>query len=205
MSNLIFAIDGIDLSGKTSISKLLTKMLIKNNIPTIHIKDPKDSVMYNSLIKHILDENIDCISKLLLFLSMRFDIIKKNENIFKEKKVIIFDRYILSSIIYQLRHLNIKVWQTIIKIHKIMFNCMPNMHFITHIDYVTFKDRLSMRIKNKKADALDMMSYDMFNEINNAYQNIPSSIFNNIVNIATNNSNIKTCVNIIYNNIIKLL
>jgi dTMP kinase len=98
----LIVIEGIDKSGKTTQSKLLTKVLSTNGIDCVRINFPDYSTPIGSEIKAFLNgkHNYPDEVKMMLLSANRWE--KKNEikNWLKEGKVIVMNRYYQSNLVY---------------------------------------------------------------------------------------------------------
>ncbi len=98
---MLIAIEGIDGSGKTTIAKFLENELKKLGYPVVLLKEPTDSE-WGRKIRESYDSRLKPDEELELFLKDReYDV---RENILpslKQGKIVIMDRYYLSTIAYQ--------------------------------------------------------------------------------------------------------
>lgn len=102
MVRAFIVLEGIDGSGTTTHSQLLTKFLEEKGLNVHLTQEPSSSIIGDLLKKILLDENIPPETDALLFAADRYihynnEIEKKLENGY----IVISDRYLESSIVYQ--------------------------------------------------------------------------------------------------------
>ncbi len=177
---ILIATEGIDGSGKTSLTKNLTHLLNKNHFPTIQTQQPGGTTLGKEL-RHILQtQTIPLCSKAeyLLFAADRAQHMHEVVNpALEEKKIVISDRMGDSSIIYQGygRGLEIPVIYSINM--WAMNNRQPNLVLYIKIDLQTAYDRLAKR--GKEATAFEAQKELMENVIiayEKMYANAPHVI-----------------------------
>ena len=100
MKGKLITFEGIDGSGKTTIVNILGKM-IKNSVVTY---EPTNSWLGKS-VKKAMNEQKNAITIALLFLADRNEHIKEIKKWIEEGKIVLCDRYIDSTIAYQIEHL----------------------------------------------------------------------------------------------------
>ena len=181
---LFIVFEGVEGSGKSFQSKKLYQKLIKNKIKTILTREPggtKSAELIRNLIlkdyfKKTTKEKFDKYTDTLLYLAARNEhILNKIKPALKKKNVVICDRFIDSTIAYQVY--GKKVNYNFIKlIHKqILGNLKPDLTFILKVSTKSSRKRLSER-KSK-----------------NRYDNFPQSFYNkaqkSFINIAKGKKN----------------
>lgn len=99
MNGKLIVLEGIDGVGKTTISKILQKELLKNNIPTIRYEAYENKKKGFNKIKPFVKKDVPINSSLFFYLSSG---IYKSEIIQKLliKKWVICDRYVYSTLAY---------------------------------------------------------------------------------------------------------
>ncbi|MBN2039695.1 MAG: dTMP kinase [Spirochaetes bacterium] len=99
---LFFVFEGIDGSGKTTLSDKLKKYCSDNNIPAIKIQEPTEGI-YGKKIRELLQTEKAAPEELLqLFLDDREDDVRINiQPSIEGKRLIILDRYYFSNAAYQ--------------------------------------------------------------------------------------------------------
>ncbi len=181
---LFIVFEGVEGSGKSFQSKKLYRKLIKNKIQTILTREPggtKSAELIRNLIlkdyfKKTTKEKFDKYTDTLLYLAARNEhILNKIKPALKKKKVVICDRFIDSTIAYQVY--GKRVNYNFIKIihNQILGNLKPDLTFILKVSTKSSRKRLSER-KSK-----------------NRYDNFPQSFYNkaqkSFLKIAKNKKN----------------
>ena len=176
--------EGVEGCGKSYQSQKLFKNLKKKNIKTLLTREPggtKSAELIRNLIlkdyfKKIKKEKFDKYTDTLLYLAARNEHVKLKINpALKKKIVVICDRFVDSTIAYQVY--GKKVNHNFIKnIHKVILgNLKPNLTFILKVSSKSSKKRLQKR-KNK-----------------NRYDNFPKSFYikaqNSFIKLAKNKKN----------------
>ena len=149
--------EGIEGCGKSFQSKKLYKNLKKNKISTILTREPGGTksaeLIRNLILKDYFEKNskekFDKYTDTLLYLAARNEHIKnKIKPALLKKKVVICDRFIDSTIAYQVFGKKIDL-NFIRNIHKkILYGIKPNVVFILKVSQESSRKRLKKR-KNK--------------------------------------------------------
>jgi len=195
---LFVTFEGPEASGKSSQIKLLAKYLKKNKIPYVVTREPGGTIFAEKLRKLILSNklNINNIEEILLLMAGRSNHINNVilPNI-KKGKIVISDRYVDSTFVYQGFVNNFGISKAK-KLHKIFLNNFyPNYTFIFKISIKDIIQRLNKRkIKNK----YDKTDTKFHKKVINGYNKISKS--KRYINIDATLSK-----NIIHNNILKIL
>lgn len=165
---MFIVLEGVDCAGKTTvINKLKFELNNLCNYKIVTTSDPKGTDFGKKIMKIILDKNnsINRFSEMFLFLSMRMELIFKviKPNLDK-KNLVICDRFILSTLVYQLPDFT-KYWEEFILLYK-KYLLLPDYTFIIDIKFNTFKKRLLSR---KKRDKFESIEYKKFNNLRQKY------------------------------------
>ncbi len=97
---MLIAVEGIDGTGKTTISKYIAEYLGKKGFDCVLLREPGDSV-YGDRIRNT-KQRLKPEEELELFILDRKEDVKKNiMPVLKEGKVVVMDRYYYSTIAYQ--------------------------------------------------------------------------------------------------------
>jgi len=149
--------EGIEGCGKSFQSKKLYKNLKKNKVNTILTREPGGTksaeLIRNLILKDYFEKNtkekFDKYTDTLLYLAARNEHIKnKIKPALLKKKVVICDRFIDSTIAYQVFGKKIDL-NFIKNIHKkILYGIKPNIVFILRVSQESSRKRLKKR-KNK--------------------------------------------------------
>ncbi len=202
--------EGIEGSGKSYLSRKLYKKLLKKNIPTILTREPGGTNRAESIRKIILNDyfekkNNDKFHKYtdtLLYLAARNEHV---QNVIRpslvKKKVVICDRFIDSTIAYQVYGKGVKL-QFIKNIHKEILNKLkPDLTFVLKVNISTSSKRLK---KRKTKNRYDNFSKKFYNRAQKAFIKIanknPRKYF-----IIDNSKNDNEIQNKIYNIVSKRL
>ena len=165
---LIITFEGIEGTGKSFHINNIANYLKKRKIPFIKLREPGGSKNSEKLRKIILDgktkfnKNTD----LLLYLAARSEnvenIIKKNNN----KKIILIDRFIDSTIAYQ--HYGMGVSKRIINIinNYLLKKIKVGFTFLHIINEKNLKKRLYSR---KKLNRYDKFNYLFYKKVQKGY------------------------------------
>ena len=156
MYKKIIVFEGIDGSGKTFHLKEVSKYLIKKKVKFIKFREPGGTIN-SEIIRNIILSNKSTFKKktdLLLYLAVRNEnyesLIKPNIN----KKVILIDRFVDSTMAYQ--HYGFRINKKIINTlnNFVLGNLKPNFTFFHFVPIKYIKQNISGE-KNK---------YDKFNK-----------------------------------------
>jgi dTMP kinase len=154
--------EGIDGSGKSTLSRLVFDQLLSLNLTGVHTFEPTDSSLGNSLRDIILysKENLSPLQQALLFTADRishFDWIHKN---LLDKQFVICDRFIHSTLAYQ--GVDEKTCQSINTIHDLcLVDFKPDIVFLLDIDPLFSLTRM----QENKLDKLQKKEKDNFEKV----------------------------------------
>ena len=161
--------EGVEGCGKSYQSKKLLKNLRKKKIDTILTREPGGTksaelirkLILNDYFKKSNKEKFDKYTDTLLYLAARNEHVK-NKIIpsLKRKKIVICDRFVDSTIAYQVFGKKIK-FRFIKNIHKFILNGLkPNLTFILKVSKKSSKRRL---LKRKTKNRYDNFSQSFYN------------------------------------------
>ncbi|MBN2400201.1 MAG: dTMP kinase [Candidatus Aminicenantes bacterium] len=146
MSRLI-VFEGIDGSGKTSLSRLFVKYLNQKGVPAVWLREPTDSALGNKIRRVAQEsEHISPQQELDYFIQdRRWDVEKNILPALRAKKTVVLDRYFYSNACYQgARGMDMN---TIIDLN-MSFAPRPDLTFIIDVDV----DRALARIRDSRSD-----------------------------------------------------
>ena len=199
----IIVFEGIEGSGKTFHINNVQKHLLKKKIKFISIREPGGSINAEKIRKLILNNksNFDKVTDLLLYLAARNEnikiLIKKNIN----KKIILIDRFIDSTIAYQ--HYGMGVDLSFINYMNnfLLKNIKPDFTFLNLVNKKNLKLRLS---KRKILNRYDKFELKFYNKVQLGFIKLSNFKKNKYLKI---NSNLDVSINkkIILNKIDKLI
>ena len=157
--------EGIEGSGKSLHSKSLIDQLKKKRISYIYLREPGGTKNAEMIRKIILNKNSDKLHKFtdtLLYLAARNENFINNIKPFYNKRIIICDRFVDSTIAYQ--HYGLGINKNLIKLinKNILNNVKPDFTFLMKIDINESFKRLRKRF--------NLNRYDEFNK--NFYKNV---------------------------------
>ena len=164
----IIVFEGIECSGKSYHIKNVSNYLKKKKIKFIKIREPGGSQNSEKIRKLILNNksNFDKFTDLLLYMASRNEnfnnIILKNYN----KKIILIDRFIDSTIAYQ--HYGMNVNAKIIKYinNYILKNIKVNFTFSNNVS----KKNLMLRLKKRRnLNRYDKFNYNFYSKVQNGF------------------------------------
>jgi len=174
----LITFEGVEGSGKSYQSIRLYKNLLKKKLPAILTREPGGTIGAERIRELILndyfnknpEEQFDKYTDTLLYLAARNEHIK-NKIIpsLKKNKIVICDRFIDSTVAYQVH--GKKVDKNFINnIHKhILRNIKPNLTFILKINIQEALNRLNRR---KKRNRYDKFSKKFYSKVQDAFISI---------------------------------
>ena len=176
--SLFITLEGIEGSGKSFQSKKLYKNIKKKNFSTILTREPGGTKGAEKIRRVILDDYFENNSKAkfdkytdtLLYLAARNEhLINKIVPALKKKKVVICDRFIDSTMAYQVH--GKKVDKNLVDIiHKhILRSVKPDLTFILKVDI----NKAMKRIKKRKTkNRYDKFSKNFYAKVQNSFLKI---------------------------------
>lgn len=154
MIGKLITFEGIDGSGKTTISKLVYKHLLKQNIKTILLKEPTKTKLGRFIIKSI-DSDISQFSLSLLFMADHANLVQKIKKLIAKNIVVLCDRYNDSSYAYQsielekaLSEYDIDAMSWLINFQK-PFTITPDLTLVFIISPTNALDRINKKKKTR--------------------------------------------------------
>lgn len=165
------AICGGEGSGKSTYCNMLKDYVKKNNIECLLTREPGGTKIGEDIRKIILDENNTEMcpeTELLLFMASRTQHLKEKViPEMKKGKLIIFDRFYLSSLVYQgfVRGIDIKkIWE----IHKISTNgFITDLNIVIDVPVEVGLERINKN--NRKANRLDNETLEFHKKVREGY------------------------------------
>jgi len=167
--------EGIEGSGKSFQSKKLYKSIKKEKLPVILTREPGGSNTAEKIRKIILDdyfhpdskEEFDRYTDTLLYLAARNEhIINKIKPAISKKKIIICDRFIDSTLAYQVYGKGVNK-ALVDSVHKhILGSIKPDLTFILKVNISKALQRLR---KRRKKNRYDKFSKNFYIKVQNAF------------------------------------
>jgi dTMP kinase len=147
MTAMLIVFEGIDGSGKTSLSKLFLKYLLEKGVPAVWLREPTDSAL-GEKIRRVAQENehISPRQELDYFIQdRRWDVENNILPALRAGKTVVLDRYFYSNACYQgARGLDM---DAIIEMN-LSFAPRPDLTFIIDVDV----DRALARISSSRPE-----------------------------------------------------
>ena len=198
----VIVFEGVEGSGKSHHINIVSKYLKKRDIPFFRIREPGGSINSEKIRKLILnkDSNFNRNTDLLLYLASRSEnmiLLKK----FYNKKIILIDRFIDSTIAYQ--HYGLGVELALIKsINKsILSNFKISFTFLNLVNHKNMLKRLKARNSLNRYDNFDK---NFYNKVQNGFIKLSKKNMSKY-QIVDSNLDIKVNENLIINKIMKLI
>ena len=187
--------EGVEGCGKSYQSKKLYKKLKKKKIDTILTREPggtrSSELIRNLILKDYFakdsKEKFDKYTDTLLYLAARNEHIKnKIKPALLKKKVVICDRFIDSTIAYQVYGKKVEL-DFIENIHKRILNGIkPNIVFVLKVSKQISRERL---IKRKKKNRYDNFAQSFYNKAQNSFIKIAKNKKNYFTLDSSSNDN----------------
>jgi len=168
--NLLITFEGPDGSGKSTITRVLKKALETCGYKTILFREPGGNDFANAVRDALLNHETDVMTQIYTFAAIRSS---NKANILKhiEDTVIIADRYIDSSYVYQaLYHMDMDLLEKVKEINKDV-TVEPDLTFVIECSKENAQKRMSARTKDVFEKTLD------YNKVVKAYGVLPFLFF----------------------------
>ena len=185
----VIIFEGIEASGKTTNIQIVSKYLKKIKKKFIKLREPGGSSYSEIIRKFVLNRKskLNFKTDLLLILASRSEnidkIIKKNFN----KKIILIDRFVDSTLAYQHYGMGINL-NLINQMNKfIIEKFKANLTILSVVNKKNMKKRLNMR---KSINKYDKFSYSFYNKVQKGFLKISKKNKNYII-IDSNKKSIK--------------
>ena len=187
--------EGVEGCGKSFQSKKLFKNLKKKKIQSILTREPGGTktaeLIRNLILKDYFSksskEKFDKYTDTLLYLAARNEHVKNRINpALKKNKVVICDRFVDSTIAYQVYGKKVD-FKFIQNIHKIIINgAIPNLVFVLKVSKKSSRNRLK---KRKTKNRYDNFSQSFYTKAQNAFIKIAKKKKNYFVLDSSSNDN----------------
>ena len=196
--------EGIEGSGKSLHSKSLIDQLKKKRISYIYLREPGGTKNAEMIRRIILNKNSDKLHKFtdtLLYLAARNENFINNIKPFYNKKIIICDRFIDSTIAYQ--HYGFGVNKNLIKLlnKNILRKIKPNFTFLMKININESFKRLK---KRRNLNRYDQFNKNFYKKVQNGFIKL-SKLQPKKYMILNSENNIKKNKKIIFQQFLKLV
>ena len=208
--SLFITFEGIEGSGKSYLSKRLYQNLKRKGFSVILTREPGGTRSAEKIRKLILDDyfhpdskdKFDKYTDTLLYLAARNEHIStKIKPAIEKKKIVICDRFVDSTIAYQVYGKNINK-NLVDNIHKyILRNIKPDITFLIKVSSSASIQRLK---KRKKSDRYDKFSKKFYSNVQNAFIKIAKKNKKRYL-ILDNSTNTKKAEKIINTKILNII
>jgi len=199
----IIVFEGIEATGKSTLIKHVANFLNKKNLKFVKIREPGGNYNSEKIRKLILNKNSDFnkITDLYLYLASRSENIDKVINKNYNKKIILIDRFIDSTVAYQ--HYGMGLNKKIIDINNNFILDKLKINF-TFLNIISKKNLLIRLKKRSKLNRYDKFQTEFYKKAQNGFIKISKKNKNNYLII---NSNLELSNNkkIVINKVKKLL
>ena len=199
----IIVFEGIEATGKSTLIKHVANFLNKKNLKFVKIREPGGNYNSEKIRKLILNKNsnFNKITDLYLYLASRSENIDKVINKNYNKKIILIDRFIDSTVAYQ--HYGMGLNKKIIDINNNFILDKLKINF-TFLNIISKKNLLIRLKKRSKLNRYDKFQTEFYKKAQNGFIKISKKNKNNYLII---NSNLELSNNkkIVINKVKKLL
>ncbi|XBQ83859.1 thymidylate kinase [Candidatus Phytoplasma solani] len=187
---MFISFEGGEAAGKTTLARILSKKLTKDNYQVVLTKEPGGYKPFSFIREKLLNPvmpPIDFKTEALLYAADR------NEHLnnvilpaLKKKNIVICDRYLDSSFVYQgyARQLG---KHYIAQINDFALKHLPNITFYLDLDPMMAKKRLSL-FRSNKQNRLDLEKLEFYQKIREGYLELAQQENKRIIKIKANNS-----------------
>ena len=174
-----YALEGGEATGKTTTSKALKDLLTKDGYEVIITREPGGIASAESIRDNIMNFEIDSKTELFLYLASRREhLVKKIIPALEEGKIVICDRFYLSSLAYQGcgRELGI---ESVRNLNDFMCEgILPDLNVLIDIPVNVSKER---KAKVKDINRLDLENDSFHNRVREGYNRLVNENKDNIV------------------------
>ena len=187
--------EGVEGCGKSFQSKKLLKNLKKKNIPTLLTREPGGTksaeLIRNLILKDYFNkdnkEKFDKYTDTLLYLAARNEHIKnKIKPALKNKHIVICDRFIDSTLAYQVYGKKVNI-NFINHIHKFILDVVkPNITFVLKVSINSSRKRLN---KRKSKNRYDNFAQSFYTKAQNSFLKIAKNKKNYFILESSKNDN----------------
>ena len=199
----IFVFEGIEGTGKSTQVKSISVYLKKKRVPFIILREPGGSKNSEKIRKILLNKksNFNPITDLLLYLASRSENIEKIINKNLNKKIILIDRFVYSTLAYQ--HYGMGINLKLIKyLNKLIIKKIKIKHIFLH---TVDKKNLFLRLNNRKnKNRYDNFKYSFYDKVQKGFLKISKNKKKYVI-LNSNTCSIAEIKTILIKNINKLI
>ena len=202
---IFITFEGIEGSGKSFQSKKLYKKLKRKGLSVIHTREPGGSNSAEEIRKLILNgakNKFHILTDTLLYLAARNEHLDKTiYPAIKKKQIVICDRFIDSTVAYQVY--GSKIDKSLIDVvhNKILGKLKPDLTFVLKLNLNKAFNRMS---KRKKKNRYDVFTKKFYNKVQKGFIKIAKKNKKRYIILDTSFDTNKT-EKVIYKNFTKLL
>lgn len=167
---LLITIEGGEGSGKTTVAKRVVEKLKEVGYDAVYLREPGGNATAEKIRNIVVnEEGLDPYVQLLLFSAARACIVDDIKNAIDSGKIVVMDRYVLSTLVYQGRVGGIPIYQI-----KTLTNiatkslAKPNIEFILDISAEEGLKRIADN--NRETNVFDKLNIDFHNKVNEAFR-----------------------------------
>jgi len=201
--NPVIIFEGIETSGKTTNIKIVCNYLNKINKNFIKIREPGGS-KYSEIIRNLIlnkKSKLNFKTDLFLILASRSENMEKILDININKKIILIDRFIDSTIAYQHYGMGIDLNLINQMNNFILNNFKSDLTVLSLVNNLNLKKRLKLRSNLNK---YDKFKYSFYQKVQNGFIKIAKNKRNYMI-VDSNKNNIKDNKKIIIDRIKKII
>ena len=168
---MFITFEGADGSGKTTQIELLKKYLLNNNIDFVFTREPGGTIISEAIREIILDKTYDEMTnktEVLLYAASRAQHVEQYiKPLLEQGKIVICDRYIDSSVVYQGIARGIGV-EEVFKINSWATNSLqPDITILLDIDVSV---SIKRKVKQKELDRLELQKEEFHKKVIEGYR-----------------------------------
>ncbi|MCX7881742.1 MAG: dTMP kinase [Brevinematales bacterium] len=153
---MFITFEGIEGCGKSTQARLLSERMQKEGYSVLFTHEPGDSPIGKHLRKILLSEPMDSLTELLLFLADRREhLVHLIQPALSQHTVVICDRYIYSTLAYQVYGRGIKKYLVDTIHQEILDNTFPDRVYLLDLD-------VSQALQRKKHHAFDRIEKESY-------------------------------------------
>lgn len=184
MKGKFITIEGLDGSGKTTVLEHIKVFLEKENYPIELTREPGGTEKSEAIRNIILNGSIDKRTEVLLFAASRREhVVKKILPALNKGKIVISDRFLDSSIAYQVFARQV-AYEEVMKINEFATeNLTPDLTLYFDVDVKIALTRTKNRVDN---NALDNEKLDFYQKVKDGYDNLAQENQSRIIKIDAN-------------------
>lgn len=169
-NGLFITLEGGEGSGKTTCAKLLVANLIAQGYDAVYVREPGGNKAAESIRNIVLNNDFKPETELLLFSASRSIIVDQINKYLSDGRIVICDRYIASTYVYQgiVGGVSYKYLDPIIFLST--KGLTPTVEFLLDIPAEIGLERVSKN--NRETNVLDNRGLEYHKKVNKAYHNV---------------------------------